>query len=158
MVVDQVVSSPEVLSPASLPPLNGDNWPQILATLSHQLGAVQLFSLHTAVRSFDADSGHLILALAQQGAATASKSRLARLGQILTEAYGQPISVGTETWQDAPGLETPDMRQHRVQREQQQQAQRLLEADATAQALIQEFSATWVADSLVLKDTARADE
>ena len=46
--------------------------------------------------------------------------------------------------------ETPVMRRKRIQEEGRQQAQDLLEADTTAQKILQTFEAQWLPDSLEL--------
>ena len=48
------------------------------------------------------------------------------------------------------GWETPVMRRKRIQEEGRQQAQDLLEADTTAQKILQTFEAQWLPDSLEL--------
>lgn len=130
------------------PALTATNWDIILKKLAPRLGAVQLFSQHTAIKAFDQTSGKLVLALTEQGELTADKIRLDRLGSILSEVYGQTISIQTQSWQNE---ETPQMLHQRQQLENQQQAQQILEANKTIQSIIDTFEAKWVLQSLQLK-------
>ena len=134
-----------------LPEISATNWPQIMTQLVHKLGAVQLFSLHTAVAHFDADKGRLQLAITNEGEFTADKERLHKLGAVLSEAYGRTIRVSTQAWRSDEGLETQVMRRERLQQEARRQAQDYLEADAAARDIIDLFDAQWLPESLALK-------
>ncbi|MCP2041324.1 DNA polymerase-3 subunit gamma/tau [Neisseria sp. HSC-16F19] len=134
-----------------LPEISAANWPQIMTQLAHKLGAVQLFSLHTAVAHFDAAQGRLQLAITNEGEFTADKERLHKLGAVLSEAYGRDIRVSTQAWREEEGLETQVMRRERLQQEARQQAQDYLEADAAARDIIDLFDAQWLPESLALK-------
>ena len=69
----------------------------------------------------------------------------------MSEAYHLGnLRLQTEPWQDDKGWETPVMRRKRIQEEGRQQAQDLLEADTTAQKILQTFKAQWLPDSLEL--------
>lgn len=140
--------------PHDLPALTAANWVGILAQLAPRLGALQLFTQHTAITAFDDQTGVLTLALAPAGETTADKSRLARLAAILSAAYGRRVHVHTQAWQGNQSGETPAMYQQRRVQENRAEAQQILENDATAQALISTFSATWVPESLILKTAA----
>lgn len=131
-----------------LPPLRAENWDAILKKLAPKLGAIQLFSLHTAIAEFDEQTGKLVLALTEQGEPTADKNRLDRLGRVLTQAYGYPVQVSTRAWLNE---ETPQMLHQRQQAEQRQQAQAALEADKTVRCLMDTFGAVWLPQSLQLK-------
>ncbi|MDF7676092.1 DNA polymerase III subunit gamma/tau [Neisseriaceae bacterium ESL0693] len=133
---------------AALPPLQADQWNVILKQLAPQLGAVQLFSQHTAIADFDQQNGTLTLALTPQGELTADKTRLERLSHILSQAYQRPIKIHTCAWHNE---ETPQMLFERQQKEDQQEAQQLLEADPVIRRLINTFDATWLPQSLQLK-------
>ncbi|WP_239324585.1 DNA polymerase III subunit gamma/tau [Snodgrassella gandavensis] len=134
----------------NFPPLTAENWPEILTLLAHRLGAVQLFSQHTAIANYDENSGDLTIALAEQGEPTANRELLTRLAETLSEVYGCPIQLHTSSWQEQSALETPQMRQQRLHAEQQQQAQSILEAQPAVQMLMETFNANWVPESLRL--------
>ena len=134
------------------PPLNAENWPEILAKLAPRLGAVQLFSQHSAIADFDDSSGSLTIALAEQGEPTANRELLTRLAESLSAAYGKPIRINTCGWSEQTELETPVMRQQRLREQEQQQAQSSLESEPYVQKLIETFDASWITDSLQLRE------
>ncbi|PIT57474.1 DNA polymerase III subunit gamma/tau [Snodgrassella alvi] len=134
----------------NFPPLTAENWPEILTLLAHRLGAVQLFSQHTAIANYDENSGDLTIALAEQGEPTANRELLTRLAETLSEVYDCPIQLHTCSWQQQSALETPQMRQQRLHAEEQQQAQSILEAQPAVQMLMETFNASWVPESLRL--------
>ena len=135
-----------------LPPLNAENWPEILAKLAPRLGAVQLFSQHSAIADFDDSSGCLTIALAEQGEPTANRELLIRLAESLSAAYGKPIQINTCGWSEQTELETPVMRQQRLREQAQQQAQSSLESEPYVQKIIETFDASWITDSLQLRE------
>lgn len=144
----EIVKDEDKSSPLVLPPLQADHWNEILKQLAPKLGAVQLFSQHSAIADFDQHSGRLMLALTSQGELTADKARLARLGYILSEAYQQPIQINTCEWHHE---ETPQMLLQRQQQEDKQQAQQILESNPTVRCLMETFEASWLPQSLRLK-------
>ena len=86
-----------------------------------------------------------MLSLTDEAKATANKERLDKICQTLGEAYHLGnLRLQTEPWQDDKGWETPVMRRKRIQEEGRQQAQDLLEADTTAQKILQTFEAQWL--------------
>lgn len=92
-----------------------------------------------------------MLSLTDEAKATANKERLDKICQTLSETYHLGnLRLQTEPWQDDKGWETPVMRRKRIQEEGRQQAQDLLEADTTAQTILQTFEAQWLPDSLEL--------
>ena len=135
-----------------LPTLNAENWPEILAKLAPRLGAVQLFSQHSAIADFDDSSGCLTIALAEQGEPTANRELLTRLAESLSAAYGKPIQINTCGWSEQTELETPVMRQQRLREQAQQQAQSSLESEPYVQKIIETFDASWITDSLQLRE------
>lgn len=135
-----------------LPELTAENWPKILSLLAHKLGAVQLFSQHSAVADYNEQNGELTIALAQEGEPTANRELLTRLADSLSVAYGKPIHITTCAWTNQSTLETPIMRQQRLKEQAQQQAQASLEAEPFVQDLIKTFDANWVTESLQLRD------
>ncbi|MCO6505200.1 MAG: DNA polymerase III subunit gamma/tau [Snodgrassella sp.] len=145
-------SPPSILPAEKMPALTAENWPYILSKLAYKLGAVQLFSQHSAVASYDDNSGDLIIALAEQGEPTANRELLTRLADSLSLAYGKPIQIKTCGWTDQTTLETPVMRQQRLKEQAQQQAQLSLETEPFVQDLIKTFDASWVTESLQLRD------
>ena len=135
-----------------LPTLNAENWPEILAKLAPRLGAVQLFSQHSAIADFDDSSGSLTIALAEQGEPTANRELLTRLAESLSAAYGKPIQINTCGWSEQTELETPVMRQQRLREQAQKQAQSSLESEPYVQKIIETFDASWITDSLQLRE------
>ena len=135
-----------------LPPLNAENWPEILAKLAPRLGAVQLFSQHSAIADFDDSSGSLTIALAVQGEPTANRELLTRLAESLSAGYGKPIQINTCGWSEQTELETPVMRQQRLREQAQKQAQSSLESEPYVQKIIETFDASWITDSLQLRE------
>ena len=141
----------EELQFAPLPEFKTENWHSIIERFAHKLGAAQMLAQNAAWTSYDAEAGLIILSLTDEAKATANKERLDKICQTLSEAYHLGnLRLQTEPWQDDKGWETPVMRCKRIQEEGRQQAQDLLEADTTAQKILQTFKAQWLPDSLEL--------
>ena len=160
MEVSQPVSSTESeeeegdeeeLQFAPLPEFKTENWHSIIERFARKLGAAQMLAQNAAWTSYDAEAGLIMLSLTDEAKATANKERLDKICQTLGEAYHLGnLRLQTEPWQDDKGWETPVMRRKRIQEEGRQQAQDLLEADTTAQKILQTFEAQWLPDSLEL--------
>ncbi|WP_371688350.1 DNA polymerase III subunit gamma/tau [Snodgrassella alvi] len=144
-------TQPEILQ-NSFPPLSAENWPEILTLLAHRLGAVQLFSQHSAIAAYEEHTGELTIALAEQGEPTANRELLTRLAETLSEVYKRPIRLQTCSWQEQSTLETPQMRQQRLHAEAQQQAQSILETQPAVKMLMDTFNASWIPESLRLAE------
>ena len=143
----------EELQFAPLPEFKTENWHSIIERFARKLGAAQMLAQNAAWTSYDAEAGLIILSLTDEAKATANKERLDKICQTLSEAYHLGnLRLQTEPWQDDKGWETPVMRRKRIQEEGQQQAQDLLEADITAQKILQTFEAQWLPDSLELAE------
>ena len=141
----------EELQFAPLPEFKTENWRSIIERFARKLGAAQMLAQNAAWTSYDAEAGLIMLSLTDEAKATANKERLDKICQTLSEAYHLGnLRLQTEPWQDDKGWETPVMRRKRIQEEGRQQAQDLLEADATAQKILQTFEAQWLPDSLEL--------
>ena len=141
----------EELQFAPLPEFKTENWHSIIERFARKLGAAQMLAQNAAWTSYDAEAGLIMLSLTDEAKATANKERLDKICQTLSEAYHLGnLRLQTEPWQDDKGWETPVMRRKRIQEEGQQQAQDLLEADTTAQKILQTFEAQWLPDSLEL--------
>ena len=141
----------EELQFAPLPEFKTENWHSIIERFARKLGAAQMLAQNAAWTSYDAEAGLIILSLTDEAKATANKERLDKICQTLSEAYHLGnLRLQTEPWQDDKGWETPVMRRKRIQEEGRQQAQDLLEADTTAQKILQTFEAQWLPDSLEL--------
>lgn len=141
----------EELQFAPLPEFKTENWHSIIERFARKLGAAQMLAQNAAWTSYDAEAGLIMLSLTDEAKATANKERLDKICQTLSEAYHLGnLRLQTEPWQDDKGWETPVMRRKRIQEEGRQQAQDLLEADATAQKILQTFEAQWLPDSLEL--------
>ena len=141
----------EELQFAPLPEFKTENWHSIIERFARKLGAAQMLAQNTAWTSYDAEAGLIMLSLTDEAKATANKERLDKICQTLSEAYHLGnLRLQTEPWQDDKGWETPVMRRKRIQEEGRQQAQDLLEADTTAQKILQTFEAQWLPDSLEL--------
>ena len=141
----------EELQFAPLPEFRTENWHSIIERFARKLGAAQMLAQNAAWTSYDAEAGLIMLSLTDEAKATANKERLDKICQTLSEAYHLGnLRLQTEPWQDNKGWETPVMRRKRIQEEGRQQAQDLLEADTTAQKILQTFEAQWLPDSLEL--------
>ena len=141
----------EELQFAPLPEFKTENWHSIIERFARKLGAAQMLAQNAAWTSYDAEAGLIMLSLTDEAKATANKERLDKICQTLSEAYHLGnLRLQTEPWQDDKGWETPVMRRNRIQEEGRQQAQDLLEADTTAQKILQTFEAQWLPDSLEL--------
>lgn len=141
----------EELQFAPLPEFKTENWHSIIERFARKLGAAQMLAQNAAWTSYDAEAGLIMLSLTDEAKATANKERLDKICQTLSEGYHLGnLRLQTEPWQDDKGWETPVMRRKRIQEEGRQQAQDLLEADATAQKILQTFEAQWLPDSLEL--------
>ncbi|OFR70569.1 DNA polymerase III subunit gamma/tau [Neisseria sp. HMSC069H12] len=141
----------EELQFAPLPEFKTENWHSIIERFARKLGAAQMLAQNAAWTSYDAEAGLIMLSLTDEAKATANKERLDKICQTLSEAYHLGnLRLQTEPWQDDKGWETPVMRCKRIQEEGRQQAQDLLEADTTAQKILQTFKAQWLPDSLEL--------
>ena len=141
----------EELQFAPLPEFGTENWHGIIERFARKLGAAQMLAQNAAWTSYDAEAGLIMLSLTDEAKATANKERLDKICQTLSEAYHLGnLRLQTEPWQDDKGWETPVMRRKRIQEEGRQQAQDLLEADTTAQKILQTFEAQWLPDSLEL--------
>ena len=143
----------EELQFAPLPEFKTENWHSIIERFARKLGAAQMLAQNAAWTSYDAEAGLIMLSLTDEAKATANKERLDKICQTLSEAYHLGnLRLQTEPWQDDKGWETPVMRRKRIQEEGRQQAQDLLEADTTAQKILQTFEAQWLPDSLELAE------
>lgn len=141
----------EELQFAPLPEFRTENWHSIIERFARKLGAAQMLAQNAAWTGYDAEAGLIMLSLTDEAKATANKERLDKICQTLSEAYHLGnLRLQTEPWQDDKGWETPVMRRKRIQEEGRQQAQDLLEADTTAQKILQTFEAQWLPDSLEL--------
>ncbi|WP_448971611.1 DNA polymerase III subunit gamma/tau [Neisseria sp.] len=141
----------EELQFAPLPEFKTENWHSIIERFARKLGAAQMLAQNAAWTSYDAEAGLIMLSLTDEAKATANKERLDKICQTLGDAYHLGnLRLQTEPWQDDKGWETPVMRRKRIQEEGRQQAQDLLEADTTAQKILQTFEAQWLPDSLEL--------
>ena len=141
----------EELQFVPLPEFKTENWHSIIERFARKLGAAQMLAQNAAWTGYDAEVGLIMLSLTDKAKATANKERLDKICQTLSEAYHLGnLRLQTEPWQDDKGWETPVMRRKRIQEEGRQQAQDLLEADTTAQKILQTFEAQWLPDSLEL--------
>ena len=137
---------------AALPEFKPENWAVVVQRFARKLGAAQMLAQHAAWASYDADTHLLILALADEARATTNKERLDKIRDTLADAYGLPLKLQTEPWDDGKGLETPIMRRKRLQLEGRQQAQECLEADNEVQQIMKIFEAQWQQDTLELAE------
>lgn len=137
---------------AALPEFKPENWAAVVQRFARKLGAAQMLAQHAAWASYDADTHLLILALADEARATTNKERLDKIRDTLADAYGLPLKLQTEPWDDGKALETPIMRRKRLQLEGRQQAQECLEADNEVQQIMKIFEAQWQQDTLELAE------
>ena len=153
VVSEEEEDDEEELQFAPLPEFKTENWHSIIERFARKLGAAQMLAQNAAWTSYDAEAGLIMLSLTDEAKATANKERLDKICQTLSEAYHLGnLRLQTEPWQDDKGWETPVMRRKRIQEEGRQQAQDLLEADTTAQKILQTFEAQWLPDSLELAE------
>ncbi|HHK6008208.1 TPA: DNA polymerase III subunit gamma/tau [Neisseria subflava] len=151
VVSEEEEGDEEELQFAPLPEFKTENWHSIIERFARKLGAAQMLAQNAAWTGYDAEAGLIMLSLTDEAKATANKERLDKICQTLSEAYHLGnLRLQTEPWQDDKGWETPVMRRKRIQEEGRQQAQDLLEADTTAQKILQTFEAQWLPDSLEL--------
>lgn len=138
-------------TPSSPPPeFSTENWAAIVRHFARKLGAAQMSAQHSAWTEYHPDTGLMVLAMTAEARATADKKRLDKIRDTLAQAYGLQLTLQTEDWRDEAGRETPAMQDKRVQAEDRQKAQALLEADPAAQKILQAFGAQWQPESLEL--------
>lgn len=144
-------SNDENNTPSAPPPeFSTENWAAIVRHFARKLGAAQMPAQHSAWTEYHPDTGLMVLAMTAEARATADKKRLDKIRDTLAEAYGLKLTLQTQDWQDEAGRETPAMQDKRVQAEDRQKAQALLEADPAAQKILQAFGAQWQPESLEL--------
>lgn len=133
-----------------MPEFKRENWVEIATRISSKVSAAQMVLNHLAW--LDYQDGVLQLALVQEKTRnTVKKEYLDRIAHTLSELYQLPITIQTRPWQAEQNSETPTQQRERLQIEQRQHAQALLENDASAQQAIATFNAKWREDMLVLK-------
>ena len=138
-------------TPSAPPPeFSTENWAAIVRHFARKLGAAQMPAQHSAWTEYHPDTGLMVLAMTAEARATADKKRLDKIRDTLAQAYGLQLTLQTQDWQDEAGRETPAMQDKRVQAEDRQKAQALLEADPVAQKILQAFGAQWQPESLEL--------
>lgn len=138
-------------TPSAPPPeFSTENWAAIVRHFARKLGAAQMPAQHSAWTEYHPDTGLMVLAMTAEARATADKKRLDKIRDTLAQAYGLQLTLQTQDWQDEAGRETPAMQDKRVQAEDRQKAQALLEADPAAQKILQAFGAQWQPESLEL--------
>ncbi|MGT9760020.1 DNA polymerase III subunit gamma/tau [Neisseria meningitidis] len=138
-------------TPSAPPPeFSTENWAAIVRHFARKLGAAQMPAQHSAWTEYHPDTGLMVLAMTAEARATADKKRLDKIRDTLAQAYGLQLTLQTQDWRDEAGRETPAMQDKRVQAEDRQKAQALLEADPAAQKILQAFGAQWQPESLEL--------
>ncbi|MCV6716690.1 DNA polymerase III subunit gamma/tau [Neisseria meningitidis] len=144
-------SNNEDHTPYAPPPeFSTENWAAIVRHFARKLGAAQMPAQHPAWTESHPDTGLMVLAMTAEARATADKKRLDKIRDTLAQAYGLQLTLQTQDWRDEAGRETPAMQDKRVQAEDRQKAQALLEADPAAQKILQAFGAQWQPESLEL--------
>ncbi|HEZ3826751.1 TPA: DNA polymerase III subunit gamma/tau [Neisseria meningitidis] len=144
-------SNNEDHTPYAPPPeFSTENWAAIVRHFARKLGAAQMPAQHSAWTEYHPDTGLMVLAMTAEARATADKKRLDKIRDTLAQAYGLQLTLQTQDWRDEAGRETPAMQDKRVQAEDRQKAQALLEADSAAQKILQAFGAQWQPESLEL--------
>jgi len=144
-------SNNEDHTPYAPPPeFSTENWAAIVRHFARKLGAAQMPAQHSAWTEYHPDTGLMVLAMTAEAPATADKKRLDKIRDTLAQAYGLQLTLQTQDWRDEAGRETPAMQDKRVQAEDRQKAQALLEADPAAQKILQAFGAQWQPESLEL--------
>lgn len=144
-------SNNEDHTPYAPPPeFSTENWAAIVRHFARKLGAAQMPAQHSAWTEYHPDTGLMVLAMTAEARATADKKRLDKIRDTLAQAYGLQLTLQTQDWRDESGRETPAMQDKRVQAEDRQKAQALLEADPAAQKILQAFGAKWQPESLEL--------
>ncbi|HGO8219126.1 TPA: DNA polymerase III subunit gamma/tau [Neisseria meningitidis] len=144
-------SNNEDHTPYAPPPeFSTENWAAIVRHFARKLGAAQMPAQHSAWTEYHPDTGLMVLAMTAEARATADKKRLDKIRDTLAQAYGLQLTLQTQDWRDEAGRETPAMQDKRVQAEDRQKAQALLEADPAVQKILQAFGAQWQPESLEL--------
>lgn len=144
-------SNNEDHTPYAPPPeFSTENWAAIVRHFARKLGAAQMPAQHSAWTEYHPDTGLMVLAMTAEARATADKKRLDKIRDTLAQAYGLQLTLQTQDWRDEAGRETPAMQDKRVQAEDRQKAQALLEADPAAQKILQAFGAQWQPESVEL--------
>ncbi|HEZ3413276.1 TPA: DNA polymerase III subunit gamma/tau [Neisseria meningitidis] len=144
-------SNNEDHTPYAPPPeFSTENWAAIVRHFARKLGAAQMPAQHSAWTEYHPDTGLMVLTMTAEARATADKKRLDKIRDTLAQAYGLQLTLQTQDWRDEAGRETPAMQDKRVQAEDRQKAQALLEADPAAQKILQAFGAQWQPESLEL--------
>ncbi|WP_061370012.1 DNA polymerase III subunit gamma/tau [Neisseria meningitidis] len=144
-------SNNEDHTPYAPPPeFSTENWAAIVRHFARKLGAAQMPAQHSAWTEYHPDTGLMVLAMTAEARATADKKRLDKIRDTLAQAYGLQLTLQTQDWRDEAGRETPAMQDKRVQAEDRQKAQALLDADPAAQKILQAFGAQWQPESLEL--------
>lgn len=144
-------SNNEDHTPYAPPPeFSTENWAAIVRHFARKLGAAQMPAQHSAWTEYHPDTGLMVLAMTAEARATADKKRLDKIRDTLAQAYGLQLTLQTQDWRDEAGRETPAMQDKRVQAEDRQKAQALLEAAPAAQKILQAFGAQWQPESLEL--------
>ncbi|HFC7644933.1 TPA: DNA polymerase III subunit gamma/tau [Neisseria meningitidis] len=144
-------SNNEDHTPYAPPPeFSTENWAAIVRHFARKLGAAQMPAQHSAWTEYHPDTGLMVLAMTAEARATADKKRLDKIRDTLAQAYGLQLTLQTQDWRDEAGRETPAMQDKRIQAEDRQKAQALLEADPAAQKILQAFGAQWQPESLEL--------
>lgn len=144
-------SNNEDHTPYAPPPeFSTENWAAIVRHFARKLGAAQMPAQHSAWTEYHPDTGLMVLAMTAEARATADKKRLDKIRDTLAQAYGLQLTLQTQDWRDEAGRETPAMQDKRVQAEDRQKTQALLEADPAAQKILQAFGAQWQPESLEL--------
>ncbi|WP_165087586.1 DNA polymerase III subunit gamma/tau [Neisseria yangbaofengii] len=137
----------------ALPDFKPENWALLVQRFAKKLGAAQMLAQHAAWVDYNSDTHLMTLSLTSEAKVTTNKERLDKIQNVLAAAYNLPLKLQTQPWQEGQGWETPTMRRQRLQQEGRQQAQDLLDADPTAQQILQTFEAQWLPDTLELKQT-----
>lgn len=148
--VEEEAEEEEEVQFGALPDFKPENWAVLVQRFAKKWGAAQMLAQHAAWTHYDAENHVMMLSLTEEAKAMTNKVRLDKIQDTLAVAYGLVLTLRTEPWRDDQGWETPIMLRKRLQREGRQQAQDLLEADATARRILQVFEAQWLPDSLEL--------
>lgn len=136
----------------AMPEWKAENWASILQRLSSRLGAAQMLAEHTAWVRFDESQYCLFLALKGNSNITTNRANFNKITQVLVQAYHFPhLKLQTQAWDDTQNWETPAMRRVRIQQENKQLAQNLLEQDTACRHLMKTLNChTWHEHSLEL--------
>jgi DNA polymerase-3 subunit gamma/tau len=119
-----------------------DAWAQRIDSLRIG-GLMRLFLLHSSMQLTD---NHLVLQVSATQKHLDSERNRAQLQAVLSESFGQPLTVQVEFVDEVPS--SPQALQQRIDAARRLYVRQLLQQDPALCSLMQDFAAEWLPDSL----------